>query len=67
METIKLTVEDLRRIPMGGTETFALPDAQAVRNGKSLLYQQQHVLGCRFTAESDFINCRLTVTKLPKQ
>ncbi len=59
----KLTRSDLRSIPMGRTKTFSLSDAKACDNGKSLAYQFQNILGCKFSVQTDYVNNQLTITR----
>lgn len=66
MEKTKVTAEALRRMAIGETKTFELANAAAIQSGKAMAYTAQHTLGCRFRAESDFANNRLTLTKLEK-
>lgn len=61
----KVTTEILRQMRIGQTETFALPDADAINSGKTLAYRLQHSLKCKFSTETDYINNRLTITKSP--
>lgn len=62
-ETQKVTVGDLKAIPVGDCKTFTLPDADAIHSGKSLAYRMQYSLDCRFVCESDFVKKQLTVKK----
>jgi hypothetical protein len=59
----KLTRDDLRSIEMGRTKTFALPDAKACDNGKALTYQFQNLIGCKFSVQTDYTTCTLTITR----
>lgn len=59
----KLSRDDLRSIEMGMTKTFALPDAKACDNGKALAYQFQNQCGCKFSIQTDYAACTLTITK----
>lgn len=47
----------------GETRTFDLPNAQACDNGKSVAYQLQNQLRCKFSVSTDYVNNRLTITK----
>ena len=53
-------------MPFGEPVVFMLPDADSIRCGKSIAYQLQHSIGCKFTAVSDFDSNQLTLTKHPK-
>lgn len=64
--TQKVTVADLNAIPAGDERIFVLPDANAIRTAKSLAYQMQYSLKCRFVCESDFVKNQLTVRKYPR-
>ncbi len=59
----KLTRDDLRSIDVGRTKTFYLPDAKACDNGKSLAYQFQNLLGCKFSVQTDYTANTLTITR----
>lgn len=63
MEKDKVTSEALRKMQMGETITFELPDADAINSGKAIAYRLQNSLRCKFSAVSDFTNNRLTITK----
>lgn len=59
----RLTRDDLRSIEMGGTRTFVLPNAKACDNGKALTYQFQNLVGCKFSVQTDYAACTLTITR----
>lgn len=59
----KVTRNDLRGIPMGCARTFKLPGAKAINSAKAIAYQLQHEEGCKFSAESDYANNCVTITK----
>ena len=63
MEKKKVTSDALRKMKIGQSVTFELPDANAIDCGKTIAYRLQHYLHCRFTAISDYANNRLTLTK----
>lgn len=63
MEKRKVTSEALRKMEIGQTLTFDLPDADAINTGKSIAYRLRHSLRCKFSATSDYVNNRLTITK----
>ncbi len=63
MEKKKVTSDALRKMEIGQTLTFDLPDAGAIESGKAIAYRLQHTLHCRFSAISDYTNNRLTITK----
>ncbi len=63
MEKTKVTSDALRKMAMGETITFELPDADAINTGKAIAYRLRHSLRCKFTAVSDYVNNRLTITK----
>lgn len=65
MEKNKVTTEALRKMQVGETIVFALPDASAINTGKAIAYRAKHILRCQFKAASDFANNTLTLTKLP--
>lgn len=59
----KVTSDALRKMEIGQTETFDLPDADAINSGKAIAYRLQNSLRCKFSAISDYTNNRLTLTK----
>lgn len=59
----KVTTEVLRKMAIGQTITFDLPDAEAINSGKTIAYRLQYSLRCKFSAVSDYANNRLTITK----
>ena len=59
----KVTRDALRAMAIGETRSFDLPNAQACDNGKSVAYQMQNLLRCRFSVSTDYVNNRLTITK----
>lgn len=63
MEKTKVTSDALRKMEIGQTVTFELPDARSIDVGKTLAYRMQHYEKCKFTAVSDYVNNRLTITK----
>lgn len=62
-EVKNLTCDDLRALTVGETKTFYLPDARACYTGKSLAYQLQNQIGCKFSIKADFAEKSLTITK----
>ncbi len=63
MEKKKVTSDALRKMKIGQTETFDLPDADSINSGKAIAYRLQNSLRCKFSAISDYANNRLTLTK----
>lgn len=63
MEVEKVTREDLREMQMGETKVFDLPNARACDNGKSVAYQMQNLLRCKFSVSTDYTSNKLTITK----
>lgn len=63
MEKKKVTSEALRKMEIGQTITFDLPDADAINSGKAIAYRLQNSLRCKFRASSNYSNNRLTITK----
>ena len=59
----RVTRDALRSMHDGETRTFDLPDAQACDNGKSVAYQLQNVLRCKFSVQTDYVNNRLSITR----
>jgi hypothetical protein len=71
MKKNKVTSEALRRMAMGETKPFALPErepatSRAVNSGKTIAYRLQRELGCKFSACTDYDNKTLTITKTPR-
>lgn len=62
----KVTVSELESMAPGDTVTFVLNDAKEIFSGRSLAWQQQHSMGCRFSSNADFETMILTITKLHK-
>lgn len=62
-ETKNLTREDLKTIAPGETKVFNVPSIQACFSGKSLAYQTQHLLGCKFKVSVNFALKQLTVQR----
>ncbi len=62
----KVTTEALRGMAMGESLIFELRDARAIDSGKATAYRLQNYLNCKFSAESDYRNNRLKITKLEK-
>ena len=63
MEKKKVTSDALRKMEIGQTVTFELPDADAINSGKAIAYRLQNSLCCKFSAVSDYANNRLAITK----
>lgn len=63
MEKKKVTSDALRKMEIGQTVTFELPDAGAINSGKAIAYRLQNSLRCKFSAISDYANNRLALTK----
>lgn len=61
----KVTSETLRKMDIGETIMFELPNAASINSAKASAYRLVPILRCRFRAVSDFINNTLTLTKLP--
>lgn len=59
----RVTRDALRAMAIGETRSFDLPNAQACDNGKSVAYQMQNLLRCRFSVSTDYVSNRLTITK----
>jgi hypothetical protein len=59
----KVTREELRNMEFGESRKFELPNAQACDNGKSVAYQMQNLLGCKFSVTTDYTTNTLTITK----
>lgn len=64
VKTPRLTRAELRAIMPGETKVFRLEDAIACDTGKSLAYQFQHHLKCKFSIVTDYAKCKLQITRL---
>ena len=62
-ETKNLTREDLRALAPGEAKTFTMPNIQACYCGKSLAYQTQHLLNCKFSVSVDYSKNTLTIQR----
>ena len=68
MNTGRVTAEALRRMPMNKRTAFLLPKhepelSRTANSGKTLAYRMQRELGCTISAETDFENAILYLTK----
>lgn len=63
---VKVTTARLRQMKIGDTVHFPVGDPADMDTGKSLAYRVGRRQGCRFTAQSDYENNILTLTKLPR-
>lgn len=64
MKTIeKLTLDVFNAIPVGGEQTFRLPDRNTVYNAKSYAYQLADRYEYRVTTKTDTNNCTITIRK----
>ena len=59
----KVTREELRNMEFGESLEFELPNARACDNGKSVAYQMQNLLGCKFSVTTDYPTSTLAITK----
>lgn len=59
----RITRKDLTEMQLGETKAFDLPSARACDNGKTIAYQLQNILRCKFNVSTDYTINRLTVTK----
>lgn len=64
MEVEKVTMNHLRDMSNDDTLTFNLPSASACNSGKSVAYQAQHLMGCRFKTSINYDECTLTIQKI---
>lgn len=62
-EAKNLTRDDLRAMAPGETKVFTMPNTQGCYSGKSLAYQTQHLLNCKFSVSVDFSNNTLTIQR----
>ena len=62
-EIEKLTMTRLKELPDEQEVQMHLPTVAALNSAKSMAYQMQHVLGCKFTMHTDYANCTLSITR----
>lgn len=65
METIrgKVTVNALKQMQPGKSVVFILDQVRDIYSAKTLAYQQQAMLGCKFSTSTDIDNKTITITK----
>lgn len=66
MKVDKITVDMISKIGIGEAVCFELPDSRACYNGRSLCYNTQHLLGCKFKCRTNYVANTLTIEKLDK-
>lgn len=66
MKVTKITVEMLRKIEVGESVCFELPDARACYNGRALCYTFKSLMDCKFRCRINYVANTLTVEKLDK-
>lgn len=66
MRVEKITVEMLRAQAMGDKMVYELPGNRACFNGKSLCYNVQHLLECKFRCRTNYVESTLTIEKLDR-
>ena len=59
----KVTRDDLRSMKNDELRTFDLPDAKACDSAKSLAYQLQNHLKCKFKVSTDYKKNRITILR----
>lgn len=59
----KLTLDAFNAIPVGGEQTFRLPDRNSVYNARSYAYQLGDRYEYRVTTKADTDSCAITIRK----
>lgn len=62
-EIEKLTMTRLKELPNEQEVQMHLPTVASLNSAKSMAYQMQHVLGCKFTMRTDYAHCTLSITR----
>ena len=62
-EIEKLTMARLKELPYEQEVQFHLPTVAALNSAKSMTYQMQHVLGCKFTVHTNYADRRISITR----
>jgi hypothetical protein len=62
-EIDKLTMTRLKELPYGQEVQIHLPTVAALNSAKSMTYQMQHVLGCKFTVRTNYAGCNISITR----
>lgn len=61
--TNRVTREDLKGIPVGGSRVFALNSAKACDSAKATAYQMQNILGCKFKIATDYSKNEIQIAR----
>ena len=59
----KLTLDVFEAIPVGGEQTFQLPNRNAIYNARSYVYQLADRYEYRVTTKADTASCTITIKK----
>ncbi len=59
----KLTLDVFNAIPVGGEQTFQLPDRSAIYNARAYAYQLADKYEYRVTTKADTESCTITIKK----
>lgn len=62
-EIDKLTMTRLKELPYDQEVQIHLPTVAALNSAKSMAYQMQHVLGCKFTVHTNYAECNILITR----
>ena len=62
-KNVKLTTARLKALPPEKEVQIRLPTAAALNSAKSLTYQMQHVLNCKFTVRTDYAKGIISITR----
>ena len=64
IEKNKLSVEDLRMVPVGATMKWSLENGAAILSARNMIVYLQRHDARKFTTKADFVNNTLEVTRL---
>ncbi len=59
----KVTRDDLRQMQPGESQTFKLPDVQALDSAGTTAYQMARIEKCTYSVEKDYVNGTIKITK----
>jgi hypothetical protein len=59
----KVTREDLKQMQPGESQTFKLPNAQALDSAGTTAYQMARIEDCTYSVEKDYVEKTIKITK----
>ena len=59
----KVTREDLKQMQPGESQTFKLPNAQALDSAGTTTYQMARIEDCTYSIEKDYVEKTIKITK----